>query len=266
MQKILINKEQSYAIEFIRAISAIMIVVCHIFQGLNNELAFWFNVGVQVFLFMSGFLMARNSIESKKEFFIKRLSKIIISYYIFLILSLFLYSTLGVGIEIKSIIVYVLCLQGIVYKNIIPGLEHLWFISVILVCYVLTIFLNVCRDKIMNCNKVSLYLMAIGILILVQIAVNGSVVPIAFGARIGAFMLGYFVSCRCRMVIKRSTVIKVCVFTVVTLIVRIYFTYFNKIDDFDINKVFNDYFVNWQHTLLGCFIFILFLLFNFNAW
>lgn len=68
MTSLTINNNQSKAISLIRAISALMIIWCHIFQGLDNELAWWFNVGVQIFLFMSGFLMAKDYINSPLTF------------------------------------------------------------------------------------------------------------------------------------------------------------------------------------------------------
>ena len=44
------------AISLIRLLSLLAIIICHILQGLNLEAAFWLNIGVQVFLFMSGYL------------------------------------------------------------------------------------------------------------------------------------------------------------------------------------------------------------------
>ena len=35
--------EKNINISVIRLISLLMIITCHIFQGLDNELAFWFN-------------------------------------------------------------------------------------------------------------------------------------------------------------------------------------------------------------------------------
>jgi len=40
----------------IRMIALLMIISCHIFQWLGYEAAFWINLGVQIFFFISGFL------------------------------------------------------------------------------------------------------------------------------------------------------------------------------------------------------------------
>ena len=52
------TKENYYngGISLIRFISTIMIVSCHFLQYFNLELAWWLNVGVQIFFIMSGFL------------------------------------------------------------------------------------------------------------------------------------------------------------------------------------------------------------------
>ena len=50
---------RDYKISVIRILAMLSIVVCHIFQAQNNQIAFWLNVGVQVFLFMSGYFLLR---------------------------------------------------------------------------------------------------------------------------------------------------------------------------------------------------------------
>lgn len=254
MTNLTINDNQSKAISLIRAISALMIVWCHIFQGLDNELAWWFNVGVQIFLFMSGFLMAKDYIGSPFIFLKKRLVKILMPYYILLIITFIIYNILGIKINSGSILTYILCLQGITYANIIPGLEHLWFISIIIICYVLTLILNTIREKAIN-NKF-VYIITFIFLLVTQIIINYTSLPTAFGARIGAFILGYFIACKSQYSISEKLFKNIGILTMVTLLVRLYFTYIKSIDSININNLFNNYFVNWQHTLLGMCIFV----------
>lgn len=254
MTELIINDKQSNAIKLIRSISALMIIWCHIFQGLNNELAWWFNVGVQIFLFMSGFLMAKDYISYPIIFLKKRLSKILVSYYILLAITLIIYSIFNIDINLNSILTYVFCLQGITYKNIIPGLEHLWFISIIIISYLLTLILNYLREKLIH-NKLS-YIIIICFLILTQILVDFSILPTAFGARIGTFILGYFIACKYKYSLPKKILKNVSILTILTLSIRIYFTYITTIEFYNFNHIFNNYFINWQHTLLGCFIFM----------
>ena len=253
MTSLKINDNQSNAISVIRAISAIMIVLCHIFQGVDSELAWWFNVGVQIFLFMSGFLMAKDYIESAMIFLKKRCAKILIPYYVFLVLIILVYSLFGISVSLESIFTYIFCLQGITYANVIPGLEHLWFVSIIMLCYILTLLLNTLRSRISERQSIFLIMF---LLVIIQIVVNISILPVAFGARIGAFVLGYFVACKSRYDMSKTFVVNVFIVTLTTLLIRLYYTYINTINSVEINDLFNSYFVNWQHTLLGIFIFI----------
>lgn len=254
MTNLTINSYQSKAIDFIRGFSALMIVFCHIFQGLEHELAWWFNVGVQIFFFMSGFLLAKEHITSPLIFIKKRMKKILIPYYILIFVTICFYKLLNIDISLKSIFTYLFCFQGITYSNIISGLEHLWFISVIILCYLLTILLNTLRCKIINHNFG--YIFLILVLVLIQISVNYSILPTAFGARIGAFIIGYFLASRYQYNFNKELIINIFWLTLITLIIRIYFTYFYTIKSFNLNIFFDNYFVPWQHTLLGVFIFI----------
>ena len=54
-----VQRERSIdnAISYIRVIAMFMIILCHFLQYYDNVLAQWFNVGVQIFLVLSGFYM-----------------------------------------------------------------------------------------------------------------------------------------------------------------------------------------------------------------
>ena len=57
------------AISMLRFISMLMIIACHICQHYEIELAFWFNVGVQVFFMISGFLYGQKDINNPFAWF-----------------------------------------------------------------------------------------------------------------------------------------------------------------------------------------------------
>lgn len=54
-----IKSSYDYSVSLIRLIATIFIITCHIMQYLSIELAWWFNVGVQIFLCMSGYLYGK---------------------------------------------------------------------------------------------------------------------------------------------------------------------------------------------------------------
>lgn len=82
---------KNYSISFIRLIALLMIISCHIMQYLGMELAFWFNVGVQVFLSISGYLYGQKKAGTIRDFYIRRFRKILIPYYILIIPALILF-------------------------------------------------------------------------------------------------------------------------------------------------------------------------------
>ena len=133
------NKEKSkdYSISILRLISTILIVSCHFLQYFGNQLAWNLNIGVQIFLIISGFLygLRYEQISIKKVW--ENFKKIIFDYYIFCILAL----TLNLIFNFAEFeFTYVIRLLLII--GTIPGIEHLWFIPLILFCYLICPFLS----------------------------------------------------------------------------------------------------------------------------
>lgn len=56
------------AISAVRLIAMVMIIACHILQYYKLELAWWLNVGVQIFLIISGFLSGIKTINDPIDF------------------------------------------------------------------------------------------------------------------------------------------------------------------------------------------------------
>ena len=134
--------EKDYSISCVRFIAMIFIVVCHMMQkdnfatnigGASIEWAFWFNIGVQMFLFISGYLYGKKKSIDIVRFYKKCFSKILIDYYIFILIILIITFFLPL-LEIDS--------DGVVglltFSGTINGLGHLWFVPTILFCYLLT--------------------------------------------------------------------------------------------------------------------------------
>ena len=65
------------AISLTRFVATCFIIICHMMQYWDMELAWWFNVGVQIFLCMSGFLYGRKGvIQDDLKFYKKNIAKI----------------------------------------------------------------------------------------------------------------------------------------------------------------------------------------------
>ena len=121
------------SISAIRLLAMLMIIVCHICQYFDNHMAWWFNVGVQIFFIISGFLYGSKLINSPVKWFLKNARKILLPYYLFLVPVIILYLFFSPeDINFGSIIRSLLCV------GTIDGIGHLWFVGYILFCYFIT--------------------------------------------------------------------------------------------------------------------------------
>ena len=77
-----INQED-YGISLARTVGVILIISCHVLQFYGNELAWWLNCGVQLFLGLSGFIYGQRKIDDDFGFIKKRFVRILKDYYIY---------------------------------------------------------------------------------------------------------------------------------------------------------------------------------------
>lgn len=137
-----------------------MIISCHIMQYYDLELAWWFNVGVQIFLCISGFLYAQKNINNITDFYSKRLKKILIPYYL-----VFIPFGIIEFIFARDVFVIKDFAKGLVLYSTIKGAGHLWFIPTILMCYCITPLLQGYRDKYITEKKAIVKFFIVGIII-----------------------------------------------------------------------------------------------------
>ncbi len=151
------------------------IVCCHLFSFLDiDALAMFFNVGVYVFLFISGFLYGNKNINGYGKWLKKRCKKLLIPFYIFLIFLLSYYNlTQNVCFDLNTLFIFAFCLQGLHW--IVPtmnaelqGADHLWFITVIFICYFLMIIVKKIETKWKFYDK-KISVIVLSILVFLQI-------------------------------------------------------------------------------------------------
>lgn len=110
----MINQRESNAISVLRVLAMSSVVACHILQGLDNPWAWILNVGVQIFLVMSGYLYGHKQIGDWKQWFVKRFQKLYIPYVLFVIvvvLACGLFSDAKIGI--RNVCAHLCNVQGI---------------------------------------------------------------------------------------------------------------------------------------------------------
>jgi len=247
----ILAKSQSDSISTIRCIATLMIVSCHILQGYNNPSAYWVNVGVQIFLFMSGFLYGGKSINNFYTWFKVRLVKILIPSYILITIYLLYYQFVEHNtVSYKEILMYLFSAQGIL--GVVPGLNHLWFLTAIILCYMFVPILQWLRTKL---NKYPLYLWILTVLtmfVIIQLCFLR--LQISFGAWISTFAFGYLLSSRYKFSIPKKALEVLTVLTLIIMPITIYLQYFYFASDI-IESIINSLVIPWTHCLLGSWIF-----------
>lgn len=242
---------RNYNISLLRLIAMVSIIVCHFLQFYNHEAAWWLNSGVQVFFIISGYLYSRKKFDNPVEFYKKSFLKIYIPYIIFTLVMTVLYLLFNKSaFSIATFIKMIFCL------GYYSGLEHLWFVSYILFCYLFTPlmfrFLSFIEDK-----KECIKLIIIALLFIAFFAVSILTKSYFNPVRIVAFFIGYvvgFYSDKYNTKFKIIFSLLVFALLIVTCGVRIYFSYIAK-EEF---KGF-DYFVDANRILIGLSFFVLFM-------
>lgn len=133
-----LSTSQSNAISIIRVMAMILIVSCHITQGYDQQIAFILNVGVQIFFLLSGFLYGKIEITSITSFLQKRFVKVYIPFIFVVLCCAAIYAIFNViDVSVEKILMYVFNIQGLIGGGI-DGLNHLWFLTVLMICYFIT--------------------------------------------------------------------------------------------------------------------------------
>ena len=246
-------------ISVIRGVATAMIVSCHILQGLDNELAFWLNLGVQIFLCMSGYLYGNKEIRNTVEWYKKQYLKIMKPVWVLLTILVFV---IIIGhFNDFSVISLGLSYLGLAGFGTLPELTHTWFITYILFCYLLTPLLGLINIEFTK--KTWHFIVALFVLLsvieLLYLAGIISMLP----QYLGCYILGFYFAKRefkYGKVELKKLVILISVFAVITLPVRLIVQYGGG----DIQlwgwSFIRTQITDWHHTMLGVAIFFMLLL------
>ena len=135
-------KEDKYSFAtWLRVFAMVLILLCHFFQRSNNTYldmaAQFFNVGNNIFFVLSGFLFG---IQNKKYNFIfllyqKRIKRIYIPNFLMIFIFFIINIILKKDIILIQWILQFLAIQG---WYTVDGATHTWFITSLLLCYLIT--------------------------------------------------------------------------------------------------------------------------------
>lgn len=141
-----IDKKTSLALNWVRTVACLLILSCH-YVGMMPRIAFVsqiFNVGNTIFFLLSGFLNASiNNTQDSFSWLGRRFRKILIPYYLYCFTIIVLYSE---KVSTINVISGVLNIQAFL-QSYLPYSGHLWYLSIICLCYVFTPALSVAEQN-----------------------------------------------------------------------------------------------------------------------
>lgn len=229
---------KNYAISLVRCLAMISVITCHVLQYYNNSLATWANVGVQIFLFMSGYLYGRQDIVEIVPFYKRTFLKILSSYWLTVCIFGLIHT-----FWLKTIDVYSFA-QLFVVGCWLSGGEHLWFVKAILYCYLFTVFLNKYFDRKMNLLQKIVRLIILSPFILIF-------VPDWLVLHIITYILGFCVG-KCDGKQYETAFWVLLVLALVTNVPRFIHEFVHPLSIPNYNL-----FAGWAHTFLGSCLFMI---------
>lgn len=224
-------------ISWLRMLAMASIICCHLMQYYDCKLMYIFNVGVQVFFIISGFLYAERTDDISVDKLGSMFKKILIPYWVFVIPVLIVYVITQQPLEFCDVVGCLLAVRTL------DGIEHLWFIPYLLFCYLLLPYLYKLKISTMGGGKIILVILICNI---VAIFLPSHFDP----SCISCFVIGYFYKDLAAWISRHnSTTIVVSVLTNAMY----FFTAYRYRDVIDTELL--RYLGGYTHLLLGLIVF-----------
>ncbi len=133
--------KKNLSISLIRIMAMTMIlcdhIILHLQFPLRNLILQVMNSGVLIFVFISGYLYGNKKIENWKRWFQKRVVKICIPVWIFMLIDFLIEAAVWHHFDFRDVFIFSVQMEGIVTVHAWGG-GHLWFVTLILICYLIT--------------------------------------------------------------------------------------------------------------------------------
>lgn len=160
MQKYNFNRQRLNFITWFRVFAVICILLCHYVAESSNPYiamtAQFFNIGVSIFFIISGFCFGiQGEISECRKWYLKRMKRIYIPYEIFLLCLASVYMVKGYSLDWKNWEACILGMQGASVG--VLGADHTWFITPLLLCYLVTPLLSKIWNEFGKVNIIKRY-------------------------------------------------------------------------------------------------------------
>lgn len=221
-----IQKQRDSEIVLLRLIGMLMIIGCHLCTYFRiGILGHILDVGIQLFLFISGWIYSNYYITDGKQWIAKRWARICIPMYIWVA---FVY-VIEIGIKKSSenlwgLLFCLFDLQGLPFlvkgtdSYLLSGLNHLWFLTALMLCYLLTPAVKKIKREMTKKDFVLFCI--VGTLGIVLLAYAGIYVEYIF-----IYFLGYFLAKLWKQHTNRQYFLLTIIF-IIAMIIRLAGRYF----------------------------------------
>lgn len=154
------NRTYFSEVTILHVIGVIIIFSCHVFQVTGPRLVGeTLMAGIPLFLFVSGFLAGFKEVPFNQLWMKRKAKRILLPYYVMLIVVFVAYVSWGGQFIPKQWIVLFVNLQGLTnflffndqigyWSPLNIGLGHFWFVTIILLCYLLVPVVNACYKQL----------------------------------------------------------------------------------------------------------------------
>lgn len=214
------SNQKFISVTYARALATCLIFFCHILFISNNfEASMWLNIGVPLFFIISAFLMSVKTFgatwDARYMYYIKRLKSIFPAYLIYVLSIVITLIIIGRSPSLEAVIMYAFGLAGFADESVL-GLGHLWFISVLLICYIITPWLY----RILNSN-VEFKKLVITIFLLTLFVLFILVGYPSYGIHICTYAIAYIGFFRTRQNISKHDLLLWSALAIVSSIIRL---------------------------------------------
>lgn len=200
MTAVMEKSNRNVAIMYVRVVAMLFIFIDHAVAymdiPLKSAIIQITNSGNLIFLFISGFLYGGKYIGNYVEWTKKRIERLWVPYFVFILFYFALAVVRGAGLEIlKPFVVYTFVLQGLLGPE--GGPQTLWFMTLLILCYCLMPVLQLVRDKISEVSdskSIALTAIVLAVISQVLLAYNCNL-TLDFGHPLSWYVAAIFVFC-----------------------------------------------------------------------
>ena len=181
--------KRDWGISYTRVMAVFMILICHLgtyyASGFVAEL---FVIGVEIFFCISGYLSNHKENYSYGKWIIKRIWRLFLPIFVFSLLIVIIIKMFCNNVSLDGMINCSFGIYGFnkLYPNFnmtgFDGFTHLWFITVIMICYIIVPFIDKLEEKFGWIGAIVVLLVVQSIFSIFDIRIN----------YITVFFIGYF--------------------------------------------------------------------------